>query len=431
MSSVNHEELVESMRAAYGPVFNTRNYETGLFDDENFKRDPIMIWGAPGIGKSDVVKSFGRTMAAETAVGTWLDNKYVPTKDGRTFFDWNKSSFLEKKRLLFDEDFRRKVFIYVDFRLVQCDAVDIRGCLAMTDTDNLLTWKTPLVFLVLCEKGAAGILFFDEFTCAPPMVQTTCLQPLLDHSVGDNGLQRDVYILAAGNTAEHRASVYEMSAPVANRFCHAWLSAPSVKDWAKNYAYGHGVDDRIIAYLMWKPDAFISDAKCIKDAKNQAFATARSWVMASRQIRGLSVDKCRMPVSNCVGDANGSNFVAFLKVYKTINVNEIFENPTAAIKKYGKDSQLLWALTSVVTSRYVEEPKLFPKVMEIVEGLWNTADWNDYAVALMQMVRHCSLHCGHSVESFSKQILKFPKYMKTLAVMDKFLGKDSDVQLEA
>ncbi len=74
-----------------------------------------------------------------------------------------------------------------------------------------------------------------------------------------------------------------MPRPLRNRFVHLDLE-PDLSDWCK-WAVRSGVRPEIIAFLRFKP-ALLHDADATSD--QNAWATPRSWEMASNVLKGLS-----------------------------------------------------------------------------------------------------------------------------------------------
>src|SRR5271156_2029965 len=65
-----------------------------------------------------------------------------------------------------------------------------------------------------------GLLFLDELSTAPPAVQAALLRVVLERVVGDLELPQDVSVVAAANPPEQAADGWDLSAPLANRLCH-------------------------------------------------------------------------------------------------------------------------------------------------------------------------------------------------------------------
>src|SRR6201999_702329 len=68
-----------------------------------------------------------------------------------------------------------------------------------------------------------GLVFFDEISTAPPAVQAALLRVVLERTVGDLTLPDEVAVVAAANPPEQAADGWDLSAPLANRFCHVDL----------------------------------------------------------------------------------------------------------------------------------------------------------------------------------------------------------------
>ncbi len=213
----------------------------------------VMLWGAPGIGKSSIVKQVA--MAAK----------------------------LE----------------FVDVRLSQLAPTDLRG-LPVAE-DGTAKWFPP-EFL---PKSGSGILFLDELNMAAPTMQGIAQQLILDRAVGSYTLPDGWFVWAAGNRREDRASVFEMPAPLANRFLHLEVSADL--ESFKRYALEKGLNERIIAFLAFRPNLLHAP-----DNARPAWASPRSWEMASRLIMA------DLPIAPAVGEASEAEFRAFERIYSSL-----------------------------------------------------------------------------------------------------------------
>ena len=84
----------------------------------------------------------------------------------------------------------------------------------------------------LADQGS-GVLFLDEISTAPPAVQAALLRVVLERVVGDLALPSNIAIVAAANPPDQAADGWDLSAPLANRFCHLdWsVKRPSCGSW--------------------------------------------------------------------------------------------------------------------------------------------------------------------------------------------------------
>ena len=143
----------------------------------------VMVWGPPGIGKSETVAA----VAKEFGIGL------------------------------------------IDLRLSQLAPTDLRGLPVADHESKTSRWYAPEF---LPRKGS-GILFLDEFNMAPPAIQGIAQQLILDRCVGNYTLPDGWLVWAAGNRAEDGAAVFSMPSAIQNRFVHVTVTATfeSYRQW--------------------------------------------------------------------------------------------------------------------------------------------------------------------------------------------------------
>ena len=212
-----------------------------------------MIWGPPGIGKSSIV--------TQTAAKHGLD--------------------------------------CVDLRLSQLAPTDLRGL--PVPENGIARWFPP-EFL---PQDGRGILFLDELNMAPPAMQGVAQQLILDRRVGSYAVPAGWFVWAAGNRKEDRASVFDMPAPLANRFVHLEV-APDF-DSFKAYALGAGVAEQVIAFLAFRPTLLHK-----LNPQHPAWPSPRSWVMGS-QLYQAGLD-----LAAVVGIDAAAEFYAYTELYSTL-----------------------------------------------------------------------------------------------------------------
>jgi hypothetical protein len=234
-------------------------------------RQPVFIWGGPGIGKSAVVRQLAEALA-------------VPLQDVRALL---------------------------------LDPVDLRG-LPFLGSDGRSKWATP-EFL---PRDGTGILFLDELNAAPAMVQASCYQLVLDRKLGEYTLPDGWAIVAAGNRDSDRAVTTRMPTPLRNRFVHLEFEV-DLQEWSE-WAIQAGIRPEVIAFLRFRQEllsAFDRDAN--------AFPSPRSWEFVSR-ILNASPDKTieHELFAGAVGAGAATEFSAFLKSFRELpNIDAILMNP--------------------------------------------------------------------------------------------------------
>lgn len=133
---------------------------------------PVMLWGPPGVGKSQIIGGIART-------------REVPL---------------------------------IDVRLSQMEPTDLRG-IPFRAGDHV-EWSVPALLPDAKRHGPRGILFLDEITSAPPTVTAAAYQLILDRRLGEYRVPEGWAIFAAGNRYGDRGVTYVMPTPLANRFTH-------------------------------------------------------------------------------------------------------------------------------------------------------------------------------------------------------------------
>ena len=222
---------------------------------------PVMLWGPPGVGKSDMIRQTG-------------NRHQVPV---------------------------------IDIRLSQMEPSDLRG-IPFRNNENV-EWAVPAILPDTARHGERGILFLDEITSAPPSVSAAAYQLILDRRLGEYQVPDGWAIFAAGNRQGDRGVTYTMPAPLANRFSHFDVDA-HLDDWVA-WAYQNGVDERVIAFLRFRPELLFD----FDPAHNPvAFPSPRSWEFAHRSLQkfGNNADLLQGTLQACVGPAAGIELTAFV-----------------------------------------------------------------------------------------------------------------------
>jgi len=321
-------------------------------------REPLFIHGTIGIGKSDTIRRVAKTIAKDL------------------------------KREFTEDDIENGKFGFVDIRISQLDSSDLRG-LPRLDGDTT-RWLPPS--WLPKNQGGVGILFFDEMNLAPPSIQASAYQLILDRRLGDYKLPPGWVIIAAGNRVEDRANVFEMSAPLKNRFAHTTLKIPSIESW-KEWALDNAVDNRVVAFLCFKPTYLF---KFDEDSTEHAFPTPRSWNKASNLVNGITNEEMlSVLISAQVGEAASIEFVAFDKLSKKINLDNILKNPEQA--KNVTDIGLKYSLVSGIAEKYRQNEKVLGNAVSVCKFIEP-----EFAVFLLRMLK--SSNRGHFKNNVTKAV---------------------------
>lgn len=226
---------------------------------------PVFMWGAPGIGKSDIIKQIG------------------------------------------DETGRN----VIDVRLSLWEPTDIKGIPFYNAATGTMAWAPPLEFP--SDPNDTSILFLDELNSAAPATQAAAYQLILNGRVGTYVLPKGVSIVAAGNRETDKGVTYRMPAPLANRFLHLELRT-DFDDW-QTWAVSNKVQADVVGYLGFaKQDLYDFDPR----SSSRAFATPRSWSFVSELLQDDDLPESTLTdlVAGAVGEGLAVKFMAHRKVAK-------------------------------------------------------------------------------------------------------------------
>lgn len=280
----------------------------------------LLLWGVPGVGKSQLVKQYADANGFEL----------------------------------------------IDLRLSQLDPVDLRGC-PKIDADELLTRWCPPDFL---PRNGKGIIFMDEITSASQATQASAYQLVLDRKLGNYSVPPEWRIIGASNNMTDRAIVNQMASPLRNRFTSIDVITHS-DDWCR-WAMRSDIADEVVAFIRFRPEMLnefeprapgpneIERMKAVREARS--FGTQRSWEALSDEFKvGIPKEiEAEMYTGN-VGAVASAEFHAFVTNIRNMpNLDVILINPGAA--RVPTEPSMKYAVSVGLASRAT--PDNFDRVMQ-------------------------------------------------------------------
>ena len=263
-------------------------------------RVPVLLWGAPGTGKTSAIRAMASAM--ELPCETVIASIREPS--------------------------------------------DFAGLPVVTG--NAVRFAPPLWATRLAEAGT-GVLFLDELTTAPPAVQAALLRVVLERTVGDLTLPDDVAVVAAANPPEQAADGWDLSAPLANRLCHlTWETSPrGIADglaggWAvppvpllpAGWETGEQLNRSLVgAFLQVRPALAIAPPGSPGEA-GRGWPSPRTWEMAARLMTAAEAAKASEQarsalVRGAIGDGAGVEFLAWLVDMDLPDPEEVLASPAS------------------------------------------------------------------------------------------------------
>ncbi|MGQ0846758.1 MAG: AAA family ATPase [Sporichthyaceae bacterium] len=285
---------------------------------------PALLWGAPGTGKTSVIRALGEAMdlPCEIVIASI-----------------------------------REPADFAGLPIVQAGEVVFAPP----------SWARRLAGL------DRGLLFLDEISTAPPAVQAALLRVVLERTVGDLTLPVGIRTVAAANPPEQAADGWDLSAPLANRFVH--LDWPvDARTVAEGFAGGWPAptvatlpadwQDRVPTTRSWiagfvgvRPAAALAVPGEATSA-GRAWPSPRSWDMAARllaaaraagSVAGGQEDVVALLIRGCVGDGVGVEFLNWLAEGDLPDPEVVLADPDS-FKLPERGDRAFAALTSIAAA---------------------------------------------------------------------------------
>ena len=220
------------------------------------KQRPIILMGAPGIGKTEIISQ----IAAELDIGLLTYSMTHHTRQSAMGLP-----------IIRQKQFEGETFEATEYTVSEIIAA---------------------VYGMMERSGVrSGILFLDEINCVSETLIPVMLQFLQYKEFGGRKLPQGWIVVTAGNPPEYNSSVREFDTVTWDRLKRIDVE-PDLAVW-KEYAYASGVHGAVVSYLEIKPQNFY---RIDKTASGRSFVTARGWDDLSRVLKvyeklGIDADK--------------------------------------------------------------------------------------------------------------------------------------------
>lgn len=284
---------------------------------------PLLIWGAPGIGKTSVVKSFGLKDMGVPVIEVIL-SLMEPTDVAGLPGAEKDVKFGDVKR-----------------------SVNYLPMIWPLDNGDMEVKKEDGTTETIPGKG--GIIFLDEINRAHPAVQAAMLKVVLDREIASANykIPSKWLILAAANRPEDEpgSMIKPMSFALANRFAQVnFISDPTT--WTK-WARGRkeaDLSDEVIAFIELMQEYYyvLPSGLVSGDSETTMGVTPRAWEYAAREYKerrdkekqkggDISRATTELIFNKHVGKKVSSvitDFLETLKVWPVEKISKIFTDPT-------------------------------------------------------------------------------------------------------
>lgn len=243
------EEIKNTVRAYL------RKDEKGKYLIPEIRQRPILLIGAPGIGKTQIMEQIAR----ECKIGLVAYTITHHTRQSAVGLP-----FISKKNYQGQE---------------------------YSVTEYTMSEIIASVYEKIENAGQKeGILFIDEINCVSETLAPTMLQFLQCKTFGNQKLPSGWIVVAAGNPPEYNKSVRDFDMVTLDRLRKIVVD-PDYSVW-KEYARGQEVSPALLSYLELRPQNFY---RIERDVDGMHFVTARGWedlsgLLQSYEMLDISVD---------------------------------------------------------------------------------------------------------------------------------------------
>ena len=328
----------------------------------------VMLWGPPGVGKSQAVRQIARQIETQTG----------------------------------------KRCAVTDVRLLLFNPIDLRGIPTANADKTLAVWLKPQIFQMDDCDDVVNFLFLDEISAAPQSVQAAAYQITLDRVIGEHKLPDNCIVIAAGNRVSDKSVANKMPKALANRLMHVEIKA-SVKSWA-DWARVSGIHPDIISFLKQRSDALLVTEV---PSENLAYPTPRTWEMVSDILNHIEadIDKAFPLVSALIGVSMAAELRSWLKLNcKVPDVEEIFAGRCDSIPT---TSDATYATVSAMTTYAKEHKDNMDKIRNSIIYAFKLPP--DYSVVLMKS--YMNIEPGYTAK-----LLKIPEFSRWMDMKGKMLN---------
>ncbi|WP_170131187.1 AAA family ATPase [Deinococcus yavapaiensis] len=196
----------------------------------------LMVWGPPGVGKSEVIETFGRELGMPVSI--LLGSQMSP------------------------EDL----------------------AVPLIDPATYTTRMCPPATLMRAEPS---VVFIDELNAAEPDVMRAFFPLINERRIGGHFFPRGTVVVCAANPTSHNSVARPIPAPLMSRMFHVHLKITSTRGWLA-WADANGVHPLVrefiaeagLKYLIGKPGD-----------DDELATNPRAWAIASKALYGWQIDR--------------------------------------------------------------------------------------------------------------------------------------------
>ena len=334
--------------------------EYGEYVIPSVHQRPVLLLGAPGIGKTQIMEQAARECGVALVAYTITHH----TRQSAIGLP-----FISKKEY---------------------------GGREYSATEYTMSEIVASIYNRMSETGLSeGILFIDEINCVSETLAPAMLQFLQCKSFGNHQIPKGWVIVAAGNPPEYNKSVREFDVVTLDRVKKI-LVEPDYQTW-REYAYKENMHPAILSYLELRNNCFYQMETTI-DGKQ--FATPRGWEDLSRMMevyerlgKNITADLVGQYIQHeRISQEFAEYYELYQKYQQDYQITEILQgkNSEAMVRKVSHASfdervsvvNLLFSGTRQAVRKVMLQEEVLEKVFEVLKALKKNLASGDLAQRL-------------------------------------------------
>jgi hypothetical protein len=279
----------------------------------------VMLWGSPGIGKTDIVHQLG----------------------------------LKKNRKV------------LEFHAALRETVDLRGIPVANLEARTTDWLVPDELPQADRDGEFGYLFCDEINQANAQMQGALGNLTLYGTIGNYRLPKGWRVIAAGNRVSDRAAAQRMPTHLRNRFAHLYCVA-ELNAYCR-WANAHGIPVEAVAWVRARSGE--NNGKGVlhimPKGDENAFPTPRSISHAAAFVNAPVEHRMGL-FASLIGDAYAADLEAYIELYRSLgSLDDIVADPDGA--KLPTEASSRYAVCTGLGR--IATKKTFPNIVKYAKRL--------------------------------------------------------------
>ena len=258
---------------------------------------PVMIWGAPGIGKSEIVREVARDRKLEV----------------------------------------------LDMRLNYYEESDLLGIPMRTDEGMKFIKYSSF------PSSGHGLWFFDELTHARTSIQGLVFELINDGKIEDYSVPDGWrHFVGASNLPRHKSISNPMPTGLASRFTGGHYElVPDIADWV-SWANSNGVDERVISFVSYMENN--DSLPWLLRMDSDDLLNPRLWSTGiSHAVKNFHGKHLENILGGLMGESNATEFLRYLQQSEGLpGYQEIMKEPHKWLSAQQDPSRVYLFLNSII-----------------------------------------------------------------------------------